>query len=321
MTRIQPAAILPASMKPRILVIVDIPGWALERTADNVMRRLADRYAFIKAFNSTAAEAIGRRDFDLAYICYERQFQDAGIDISVPRPRVIGVRCHSKWDCGTGQPPSREFIDHLKGFNALHAPSRILCDIFSPLHPAVFHTPHGVDETVFVPARSKTHSPAGSLILGWAGSRTNHPGKRGLDELLIPAVRDLPGVELRLAAREDNWRTQGEMVAFYRGLDACICTSRVEGGPHSLLEASACGVPVISTRVGLAPELIRHGGNGLLIERSIEAVRGAVALLRDRRDLRIHMGERARAVIEQGWTWDLQAPRYIPFFDRGLAQR
>jgi len=308
-------------MKPRILVIVDVPGWALESTADNVMCRLAHRYSFIKAFNSNAVEALRRRDFDLVYICYERQFQDAGLDINVPRPRVIGVRCHSKWDAGTGQPPSGEFISHLRGFNAVHVPSRILFDIFSPVHPAVFHTPHGVDETVFAPARNSVHSPDGKLVLGWAGSRANHPGKRGLDELLIPAVRDLPGVELRLAAREETWRTQGEMVDFYRGLDACICTSRVEGGPHSLLEASACGVPVISTRVGLAPELIRHGDNGLLIERSIQAIREAVTFLRDRRDLRSVMGAQARTVIEQGWTWDRQAPRYMPFFDCGLAKQ
>ena len=198
-------------------------------------------------------------------------------------------------------------------------PSRILYNIFSPLHPAVFHTPHGVDEAVFVPAANKAHSPRGSLVLGWAGSRANHPGKRGLDDLLIPAVQGLTGVELRLAAREEQWRTQEEMIEFYQGLDACICTSRVEGGPHSLLEASACGVPVISTRVGLAPELITHNDNGLLIERSIEAIREAVTLLRDSPDLRKRMGERAREVIEQGWTWDQQAPLYIPFFDCGLA--
>lgn len=35
-------------MKPKILVIVDVPGWALERTADNVMSRLKDRYVFEK---------------------------------------------------------------------------------------------------------------------------------------------------------------------------------------------------------------------------------------------------------------------------------
>jgi hypothetical protein len=308
-------------MKPRILVIADVPGWALERTADNVMRRLAGRYDFRKAFNSTAVEALASRDYDLVYVCYERQFQDAGIDAYVPGPAVIGVRCHFKWDGGAGNPPTQAFINHLRCFDALHVPSRILHDIFRFRHPAVFYTPHGVDETVFKPCpRGFFSSPGGTLVLGWAGSRSNHPGKRGLDDLLIPAVRALPGVELRLAAREDKWRTQDEMVDFYQGLDACICTSRTEGGPHSLLEASACGIPVISTRVGIAPELIRHGHNGLLIDRSIEAIQAAVVRLRDRPDERAAMGMHARQVIEQDWTWDKQAPSYIPFFDYGLAQ-
>ncbi|MBN2105902.1 MAG: glycosyltransferase family 4 protein [Deltaproteobacteria bacterium] len=308
-------------MKPRILVIVDVPGWALERTADNVMQRLSGRYDFSKAFNSTAVETVSRRDYDLVYICYERQFQDAGIGVELPRPSVIGVRCHSKWDGGCGLPPSREFLQHLNSFDALHVPSRLLQGIFAPLHPAVFYTPHGVDETVFAPRPAgRLSSPRGSLVLGWAGSRTNHPAKRGLDDLLIPAVKALPGVELRIAAREDRWRTQAEMVKFYQGLDACICTSRVEGGPHSLLEASACAVPVISTRVGIAPELICHGSNGLLIDRSIEAIREAVTQLRDRPDLRAAMAAHARKAVEQAWTWDKQALKYIPFFDYALAQ-
>jgi hypothetical protein len=308
-------------MKPRILVIVDVPGWALERTADNVMRRLSGTYDFRKAFNSSAAAAIKRRDYDLVYICYERQFQDAGIAVEAPRPAVIGVRCHSKWDGGTGLPPSPEFLHHLNRFDALHVPSLILHEIFAPLHPAVFHTPHGVDETVFVPRpEGRFSSASGRLVLGWAGSRTNHPGKRGLEDLLIPAVQAVPGVELRLAAREDTWRKQEEMVAFYQGLDACICTSRVEGGPHSLLEASACALPVISTRVGIAPELIRHGCNGLLIDRSIAAIQEAVTQLRDRPELRAAMGAHAREAVVQDWTWDKQALAYAPFFDYALSQ-
>jgi hypothetical protein len=285
------------------------------------MQRLSGRYDFRKAFNSTAVEAVKSRDYDLVYICYERQFQDAGIDIELPRPSVIGVRCHSKWDGGCGLPPSREFLQHLGSFDALHVPSRLLQGIFAPLHPAVFYTPHGVDETVFVPRpEGLIASPCGSLVLGWAGSRTNHPAKRGLDDLLIPAVQALSGVELRLAAREDRWRTQAEMVGFYQGLDACICTSRVEGGPHSLLEASACGIPIVSTRVGIAPELIGHGYNGLLIDRSIEAIQEAVTGLRDRPDLRAAMAAHAREVIEQNWTWDKQALNYRAFFDYALSQ-
>ena len=83
----------------------------------------------------------------------------------------------------------------------------------------------------------------------------------------MPAIKGSKGSVLKLAAREEKWRTQEEMVAFYQGVDVQICASRTEGGPHPLLEAAACGIPLISTRVGIAPELIKDGDNGFLIER------------------------------------------------------
>lgn len=308
-------------MKPRILVIVDVPGWSLDRTAGNVMARLKDVYCFEKACNKNAAEALFRKNYDLVYITYERQFHDAGITAGVPRPAVIGVRCHVKWDGGKDLPPSREFLDYLNTFDALHVPSLILHDIFQDKHPAVFHTPHGVDEAVFHQRSGGPYSsPEGMLVLGWAGSRSNHPGKRGIEDFIIPAVAGLEGVTLKFAAREEQWRTQEEMVEFYGSLDAYVCASRTEGGPHPLLEASACGLPVISTGVGIAPELIAHGDNGMLVERTVDALRQAVIILRDNRELRLHMGRRSREVIEKGWTWDKQALKYIPFFNYGLEK-
>ena len=308
-------------MKPKILVIVDVPGWALERTADNVIARLSDRYDFEKAFNKNAVEKICEGKFDLLYITYETQFQDAGIAVDTPERSVTGVRCHFKWDGGgKGMPPSSEFLSHLGKFAALNVPSRILYNIFKPRHPAVFYTPHGVDTEIFRPrAGNPFSSPAGELVLGWAGSLTNHPGKRGVEDYLMPAIKGLKGVSLRLAAREEKWRTQGEMVAFYQGVDVQICTSSTEGGPHPLLEAAACGNPLISTRVGIAPELIKDGENGFIIERDIEAIRKAVIMLRDNRDMRCSMGKQAREIVVQDWNWDLQAQHYIPFFNQGLG--
>ena len=158
----------------------------------------------------------------------------------------------------------------------------------------------------------------GVITLGWAGSRLNHPGKRGLNDLLLPALKDLPGVTLKIADRETRLRTQEEMVDFYHGIDAYICSSRTEGGPHPVLEASACGLPVISTGVGLAPELIENMQNGILIDRNMKAIRDAVTILRDNYDLRIEMGRKAREAVEEKWTWDIQAEKYIPFFNKGL---
>jgi hypothetical protein len=307
-------------MKSKVLIIVDVPGWALERTADNVMVRLNDHYIFEKAFNHDAEEKIRRGDFDLLYITYWRQFKDAGIKEQYPPNTVSGIRSHFKWDGGRGLPPSHKIIEYLQHFVALNVPSLILYNIFKTLHPALFHTPHGVDHHVFHPRTGDSiSSPSGKLVLGWVGSKTNHPGKRGIDDYIIPAIKGLSGVTFKMAARETKWRNREEIAAFYQNIDAYICASRTEGGPHPILEASSCGVPVISTNVGIAPELIEQNVNGILIERNITAIKKAVILLRDDKDLRIEMGRNARKTIEENWTWDIQARNYIPFFNYGLS--
>ena len=306
-------------MKPKILIIPDVPGWALERAADNVIQRLNHLFEFEKAFNQNAEEKIREGNFDLLYLTDFPQVKQAGLKVKLPKNTITGIRCHFKWDGGQGLPPSSETIEFLQQFKALNVPSLMLFDIFKNLHPSLFHTPHGVDHRLFHPRPGgPVSSPPGKLILGWAGSRINHPGKRGIEDFILPALEGLSGVTFKIADRETKWRTHEEMVPFYQGLDAYICASRTEGGPHPILEASACAVPVISTRVGVAPELISDGLNGILIERTIPAIREAVIRLRDRQDLRIEMGRQARKTIEAKWNWDTQAQKYIPFFQFGL---
>jgi glycosyltransferase involved in cell wall biosynthesis len=58
----------------------------------------------------------------------------------------------------------------------------------------------------------------------------------------------------------------------YAAVDACVVASRDEGGPRAVLESMATGVPLISTRVGQAADLVRHGENGWMVE--VEDVAG-----------------------------------------------
>ncbi len=306
-------------MKPEILIIADVPGWALDRTAENVIKRLSNQFKFKKVFNTQAVDAVQKNDYDLLYITYWRQFQDASINIKISDQAITGIRSHFKWDKGKDLPPTDEMLNQINGFKAINVPSHILYNVFTDKHPALFYTPHGVDQNIFMPLKNPFTSPAGELVIGWTGSKDNHPGKRGLDDLLIPASNNLKGVKLITAAREDKWRTQEEMINFYQKLDVYICTSRTEGGPHPLLEAFSCGIPVISTKVGIAPDLIENNKNGILINRDINSIIKAVTLLRDDHDLRRNMALKARKVIEQSWTWDIQAQNYVPFFEKGLS--
>ncbi len=57
-----------------------------------------------------------------------------------------------------------------------------------------------------------------------------------------------------------------EVADMYRRSRAVICTSFAEGGPLFVVEGMACGLPAISTPVGLMKEIIENGKNGFLVE-------------------------------------------------------
>jgi glycosyltransferase involved in cell wall biosynthesis len=68
-----------------------------------------------------------------------------------------------------------------------------------------------------------------------------------------------------------------EIGSLYDAVDAYVVPSRQEGGPKGVLEAMAAGVPLVSTRVGQAVDLVRDGENGWLVE--VEDVEGIAARL------------------------------------------
>jgi glycosyltransferase involved in cell wall biosynthesis len=66
-----------------------------------------------------------------------------------------------------------------------------------------------------------------------------------------------------------------ELARAYRALDAYVVASRQEGGPKAVLESMASGVPLVTTRVGQAVEIVRDGENGWLVD--VDDVNGLAA--------------------------------------------
>ncbi len=94
-----------------------------------------------------------------------------------------------------------------------------------------------------------------------------------------------------------------------RGLD-------VEGLGIVFLEASATGLPVVAGNSGGAPDAVRDGETGYLVDgRSVEEVADRVAELLLDRQLANQMGKAGRAWVETEWRWESQAARLRGFLD------
>jgi glycosyltransferase involved in cell wall biosynthesis len=63
----------------------------------------------------------------------------------------------------------------------------------------------------------------------------------------------------------DGHVPQGHMPEIYAKIDVLLSSSHTEGMPNTLLEAFACGIPVVATRVGGVEELISDGDDGFLV--------------------------------------------------------
>jgi glycosyltransferase involved in cell wall biosynthesis len=92
---------------------------------------------------------------------------------------------------------------------------------------------------------------------------------------------------------------------YYDSADYFILPSASgEGLPLVLLEAMACGLPVIATAVGGTPEIIRHMKNGVLVPpRNPEAMADALSKLLSE-ELGPSIGEEARKTVEKNFSWE-----------------
>jgi glycosyltransferase involved in cell wall biosynthesis len=101
-----------------------------------------------------------------------------------------------------------------------------------------------------------------------------------------------------------------DVAPLFNALDAYLVTSREEGGPKGVLESMASGVPVVSTRVGLAPDVVQDGGNGLLADsEDVEALLDHLAHLIDDRPFAAHLAEAGLAKIPD-YDWSRIAAQY-----------
>lgn len=114
-----------------------------------------------------------------------------------------------------------------------------------------------------------------------------------------------------------------EMPLWLSAADIFVLPSLSEGNPNIALEAAACGLPLVASRVGGLPEMVRDGVDGLLVPAGdVPALARAILSLIQDADSRQRFSRNARGRMrETQWTWEAQARALKEVYRRVLDQR
>lgn len=93
-------------------------------------------------------------------------------------------------------------------------------------------------------------------------------------------------------------------------LDAYLVASRIEGGPKAILESLASGVPLVTTKVGMAPDILTHDQNALLTDtEDSDALSHHILELVNKSEKREILSKEGLA-LAQNYSWEKIAARY-----------
>lgn len=233
---------------------------------------------------------------------------------------------------------------------AVVVPSGYLQAVFSEFGQPTRVIPNIIDRELFRPA------PAGAPGRGDTGADADNAERPrtlvitrnlepiyGIDTAIRALARVLaarPGVRLRIAgsgpaevalralARDqgvlDQVSFEGRLdrdgiVALYAAADAMLNPTTVDNMPNSVLEALACGLPVISTDVGGVPYILTHEETGLLVpSRDEAALAAAILRLLDDAALQQQLRDNGLAQVE-AYTWPNVRQQWLQAYNDACA--
>lgn len=143
----------------------------------------------------------------------------------------------------------------------------------------------------------------------------NRAAYSGVIELLIGGNGEVDKLQrmivdkhLKNIVKFQGWVDGEKKTRLLQQADVYILPSYYEGLPVSILEAMAYGKPVISTRVGGIPEIVKDNENGILAEPGDKgALKGAIDRMIESDEMRKSMGERGREMVKPYYIAEVAA--------------
>ena len=332
----------------KIALIPDRHGWAFDHICGQLTAALSDEFDFKVIYMIDAENVITAlreaEDCDILHFFWRGELEDYDSPYCRARIRMLGMNEKSfREKYIEGKYISTEIYDHLLLSGASKQVTR---DLFAgkksllsgyavsswklkkiydelpeiTLRPSMV-LPDGVDLKLFSPAHLERFESIASrtVKIGWVGNSSwQIEDLKGIHTIIRPAVAELQAegfdIELVASDRTERLLPHEEMPAFYEGIDLYVCASLFEGTPNPVLESMACGVPVISTDVGLVQEVFGEKQKKFILEeRSVECLKEKIRLLLREPELFKELSEENLLSIQE-WSWEKMIPNFRTYF-------
>ena len=176
--------------------------------------------------------------------------------------------------------------------------------------------PGGIDLNVFQPSAVQRNSK--KFTVGFAGNVGNsynidYKGWSFYQEAVNSLANKVEQLNAKFGSSQIPF---DEMVSkFYHKIDCLVLASRNEGCSNVITEALACGVPVITTKVGYHGHSLQNQDQCIFVERTAESIRTAILQLYENPCLYKYMKKAAREFACQNHDIKKIAKNYADFFE------
>lgn len=307
----------------KVYLVIDDYGWVQEKRAKQFIKLEKNRGIIYKVINFDYFKNNIKKfknENCLFYLMSWRILDGYNLNnlLNIKNKIIIGITSHYniggikyKSKCLSNSKPYKTTLKNtystLNFFKYFTVNSKILeKTVKKKLRGKVFYTPNGVDHKYF---NKKGIHFTKEINIGWAGKI-----KAAKNFELIERINKKYSKEMNFIYKISNRNfsfldklklKKNKMNNFYNEINFYLCTSWHEGTPNPCLEALSCGIPVITTKVGNMPELIKNKSNGFFIEPNIKSFESVINKIKKfNKQNYTTMSSNARKSVLKNWTWE-----------------
>jgi glycosyltransferase involved in cell wall biosynthesis len=233
----------------------------------------------------------------------------------------------------------------IKRADLVTAPSKAVLNLTRKWFPLdaqkTLVIPNPIDQYNFLPSVSESRN-----VVLYVGRLERNKGAESMMRALPILLERFPSIEFWFVGSDSldrdgqSWRSKilesidpvhrsklrfqevsrKELACLYPEAAVCVLPSKWENAPYAVLEAMACGTPVVACDSGGAPELIEHDVSGFLVPvDDFNALAARISELITQPALRRVMGQNARRRIEQSFSLERVLPKMLAAYDHAMA--